>query len=93
MEFEFDSQKSSGNKIKRGISFEEAQAIWLDTGYIEIHGRRDVSEERIGIVGRIANRYWTAFITYHGNKIRMISVRPSRKKEKEAYEKQGPKNN
>lgn len=28
MKFEYDSDKSARNKIKHGIDFEEAQALW-----------------------------------------------------------------
>ncbi len=87
MEFEYDEDKSKKNKGKHGIFFEEAEALWNDLDLIEIPGRWDASEERVGVIGRIAGRYWTAFITYRDNKVRIISVRYSRKKEREVYEK------
>ncbi len=30
MRYEYDPNKSHANKIKHGIDFEEAQALWLD---------------------------------------------------------------
>ncbi len=36
MLFEFDSNKSEGNKKKHGIDFHEAQRLWDDPDFIEI---------------------------------------------------------
>ncbi len=36
MEFEFDENKSASNKVKHGIDFREAQALWSDPDLIEI---------------------------------------------------------
>ena len=35
MNFEFDPEKSAGNKAKHGIDFEEAQALWKDLRMVE----------------------------------------------------------
>ena len=34
--FEFDSSKSDSNRLKHGIDFEEAQALWNDPMLLEI---------------------------------------------------------
>ena len=73
MKFEYDPTKSAGNKVKHGIDFEEAQALWKD-------------EERHALVGRIGSRHWTAIFTYRDDAYRIISVRHSRKEEIELYE-------
>ena len=36
VDFEFDPQKSQSNKLKHGIDFEEAKALWNDPNAIEI---------------------------------------------------------
>ena len=36
MRFEFDADKSAGNKDKHGINFVEAQALWDDWDLLEI---------------------------------------------------------
>jgi uncharacterized DUF497 family protein len=85
MEFEFDPVKSDENKKKHGIDFYEAQAIWSDPDIIEIPAKT-IDEPRILIVGLILEKHWSAVITYRGDKIRIISVRRSRKEEVEIYE-------
>lgn len=85
MEFEFDPQKSSGNKTKHGIDFIEAQKLWDDPDLVEIPVKtRD--EPRYLVIGEILGKHWSGVITYRGEKIRIISVRRSRKEEVELYE-------
>jgi len=85
MGFEFDKQKSVGNKAKHGIDFLEAQALWEECDRIEIPARTE-DEQRFLAVGRIKGRHWSAVITYRGESIRLISVRPANRKEAEIYE-------
>ena len=85
MEFEFDPKKSENNKKKHGIDFVEAQEIWDDSDLIEIPAKT-VDELRFFVIGRISKQHWSGIITYRGDKIRIISVRPSRKEEVEIYE-------
>jgi hypothetical protein len=85
MEFEFDSEKSDGNKKKHGIDFYEAQAIWDDSDSIEIPVKTS-DEPRFLVIGKISGKYWSGVISYRGEKIRIISVRRSRKEEVDIYE-------
>jgi len=85
MEFEFDSQKSKTNKTKHGIDFYEAQALWDDSDFIEIPVKTS-DEPRYLVVAKIAGKHWSGVITYRGEKIRIISVRRSRKEEVDIYE-------
>ena len=85
MEFEFDPKKSEINKKKHGIDFIEAQLLWEDTDLIEIPARTN-DEPRYLVIGTISGTYWSGVITYRGEKIRIISVRQSRKEEVEIYE-------
>ena len=85
MEFEFDKQKSRINKKKHGIDFIEAQALWNDLDRIEIPAKT-IDEERLLIIGKISDKYWSAIITYRNEKTRIISVRRCRKEEIEIYE-------
>ncbi|MBI2908515.1 MAG: BrnT family toxin [Chloroflexi bacterium] len=85
MEFEFDPQKSESNNQKHGIDFREAQHLWDDPEFIEIPAR--VSDEpRFLIIGRISGKHWSAIVTYRAEKIRIISVRSSRREEIYVYE-------
>jgi len=85
MEFEFDSRKSKTNKTKHGIDFYEAQALWDDSDFIEIPVKTS-DEPRYLVVAKIAGKHWSGVITYRGEKIRIISVRRSRKEEVDIYE-------
>jgi uncharacterized DUF497 family protein len=85
MEFEFDPVKSRANKVKHGIDFVSAQELWQDSDLLEIPARTE-DEPRSILIGRIGGRHWSAIVTYRGEIIRIISVRPSRKEEKELYE-------
>ena len=85
MEFEFDSTKSQSNKKKHGLDFREAQALWDDSDLIEIPARTS-DEPRFLVVGKISGEHWSAIITWRREKLRIISVRRSRKEEIDIYE-------
>lgn len=85
MEFEFDPHKSDSNKAKHGIDFKEAQELWNDPDLIEIPVKTN-DEPRYLVVGKISGKCWSAVVTYRAEKIRIISVRRSRKEEVDAYE-------
>jgi len=84
-EFEFDDDKSQTNLGKHGIDFNAAQNLWEDPYLLEIQAKT-TNEERFLIVGRIDEKHWSAVVTYRERRIRLISVRRSRKKEVELYE-------
>ncbi len=86
MSFEYDKNKSDSNKLKHGIDFEEAKELWNDLNAVEIKIKYP-AEDRYVIFGCIDNKHWTAVITYRNGKKRIISVRRSRKEEKQIYEK------
>jgi uncharacterized DUF497 family protein len=85
MEFEFDPNKSVSNEKKHGIDFQKAQRLWNDPDYLEIPAIT-ADEPRFLIIGKIDKRHWSAVITYRNDKIRIISVRRSRKEEVVLYE-------
>jgi uncharacterized protein len=83
--FEYDGEKSAANKRKHGIDFEEAQELWSDPARVEIPARV-TDEPRWLVIGRIADKHWSAVITRREESIRLISVRRSRDEEVELYE-------
>ena len=85
MPFEFDPQKSASNKIKHGIDFVEAQALW-QSQTVEFDAK-DAAEKRYLVIGTIKGEHWSAIITYLGMTIRLISVRKSTPQETAAYAK------
>jgi uncharacterized DUF497 family protein len=84
MPFEFDPAKSAANKTKHGIDFIEAQALWSDPDRIEVPARLR-GEPRWQIIGRYGGKTWSAFVTYRGDSIRIISVRRARRDEEAVY--------
>lgn len=82
--FEFDKVKSETNKIKHGIDFETARSLWSDYDRIIIPAKTS-GEQRLLLVAKLNRTVWSAIYTYRNDKIRIISVRKSRKNEKELY--------
>ncbi|GAB4140266.1 MAG: BrnT family toxin [Sphingomonadales bacterium] len=85
MKFEYDPDKSIGNREKHGIDFDEAQALWDDPYLIEAPAKL-MDEPRFLAVGLIGARHWTAIYTYRGERVRIISVRRAREQEIGYYE-------
>jgi uncharacterized DUF497 family protein len=85
MEFEFDADKSDGNKKKHGVDFREAQALFDDPDLIEIPAKT-TDEPPFLVIGKIADKHWSGVVTYRGERTRIISVRRSRKEEVDLYE-------
>jgi uncharacterized DUF497 family protein len=87
MAFEYDANKSAENKRKHGIDFEEAQELWTDADLVEIPVRTS-DEPRWLLIGKIAEKHWSAVIARREDNIRLISVRRSRDEEIAIYESQ-----
>jgi uncharacterized DUF497 family protein len=85
MEFEYDPGKNETNRYKHGIDFLEAQALWDDPDLIEIPVQT-IDEPRFLVIGKIDGKHLSGVITYREEKIRIISVRRSRKEEVDIYE-------
>jgi uncharacterized protein len=81
----YDADKSDLNKVKHGIDFDEAQALWLDPQRLEIPAK-DTNEPQYMVIGHINGKYRPVIITYRKQNIRLISVRRSRNEEVELYE-------
>ncbi len=86
MKFQFDENKSTANRAKHGIDFDEAQTLWDDLDLLEIPAKKIQDENRYLIIGKIGEKHWSAIITYRDDSIRIISVRRSRGQEIEYYE-------
>lgn len=84
MMFEFDPKKSNSNKSKQGIDFNEAKKLWNDSSRVIITAK-NIDESRYLLIGKINNVFWSAIFTIRNDNIRIISVRKSRKNEKDIY--------
>lgn len=85
MDFEFDPAKSESNKDKHGIDFVEARALWSDEKRL-VAPLETTSEERYIMIAQLRGKCWSAIYTYRNDRLRIISVRRSRDKEKQRYE-------
>jgi len=83
MEFEYDVKKSQANKRKHGIDFEKAKSIW-DDDFLVLPATSK-GEDRFVIIGRSEDKIYSCVFTFRGRKIRIISCRRSREKEKRGY--------
>ncbi len=84
MEFEYDPNKSKSNKQKHGIDFKESKSLWLDIYRLEVQAKSD-DEPRYALIASLDEKLWTAFYTIREKRIRIISVRRSRKGERSLY--------
>ena len=84
-EFEYDTLKSQSNEEKHGISFEVAQKLWSDPEAITLQAH-ERGETRYLLIARLFDKHWSAIFAYRQLKIRIISVRRSRKNEVNIYE-------
>jgi uncharacterized DUF497 family protein len=83
--FEYDDDKSQANLEKHGIDFLAAQGLWQDPDLLVVQARSD-DEPRFLVIGLIGLKHWSAVVTFRGGRIRLISVRRSRKSEVDLYE-------
>lgn len=83
--FEFDPAKSEANRLKHGIDFVAAQALWTDPFRLAVRSL-SADEERWLVIGKIGNRHWTAIHSFRNDAIRIISVRRARTNEVKDYD-------
>jgi len=84
MVFEYAPAKSASNRVKHGIDFEEATALWDDPQLIEIPSAHTEEPRRL-VIGYMANRCWAAVVTDMDKATRIISVRRAGKEEEALY--------
>ena len=83
MDFEYDPKKSETNLKKHGIALEEAKGLWLVPS-VELQAKT-VDEERFMIIGKLKEALYSCIYAKRKEKIRLISIRRSSRKEEEIY--------
>jgi len=85
---EWDEEKARDNLNKHGVSFEEAATVFGDPLSLTIDDPlHSVEESRFVIIGRsIRQRLLVVVHTERGDQIRIISARPSTRRERRSYE-------
>jgi uncharacterized protein len=80
MPFSWDQNKSDANRIKHGISFEQAKEVFDDRNAIVDTSSGEHDEERWIAIGKTMMVF-----TVRGSTIRIISARQARKNEIKDY--------
>ncbi len=85
MKFEWNAEKSFGNKKKHGVSFEESLSIWEEMHINVENIAKTKTEFRSATLGKIKGKIYVAIWTKRNNKLRLITVRRARKNEEKIY--------
>ncbi|MDM8537691.1 BrnT family toxin [Desulfobacterales bacterium HSG17] len=86
--FEWDKNKAEINKQKHGISFDEAQTVFIDNlSVMKLDINHSNTEERLLIIGTSSNNQIIVIsYTERGDRIRLISARKATRNERKQYE-------
>ena len=87
--FEWDDDKAERNTRKHGVSFDEAQTVFVDSfSIMKPDVEHSDTEERLLIIGTShKNRVIVVSYTERGETIRLISARKATRHERKQYEK------
>ncbi len=86
--FEWDPEKARANKVKHGITFDEASTAFEDGLSVTIPDPlHSVDEERFVLIGySCLGRLLVVVHTDRGDRVRIISARPATRKERRFHE-------
>lgn len=84
--YEWDEAKNQVNFEKHGLSFEDAEAIFVGLCVTYRDDRFDYGEERFITLGQLAGRVVVIAHTRRSEKIRIISMRKGNRRERKAYQ-------
>ena len=87
MELEWNADKAALNLKKHGVSFEDAELVFFDTGRIETHdGQEDYGEDRWATIGLAYSAVlYVVYTVRHEETIRLISARKANANERKQY--------
>lgn len=86
MEYEWDADKSRRNKRLHGVSFEIIERFDWSQAIEVLDDRFDYGEERWLAIGPIGSKLYAVSFTERGrDKVRVISLRPATKNERNTY--------
>jgi hypothetical protein len=92
--FEWDERKNVENQEEHGVSFEEAQSVFLDEQAVQFFDEPHSStEERFVMLG-MSSRFRLLVVAHafrrRGSAIRIISARRATRREAGHYRREGP---
>lgn len=84
-DFEWDSEKAEANRVKHGVTFEEASTVFLDLNYEVASDPED--PERLIALGYSSLAHML-FVVHceRGERLRLISARRATRAERNNYE-------
>lgn len=87
MKLEWDADKAVRNLNKHGVSFEDAELVFYDSGRIEAYdGREDYGEDRWATIGLAYSAVlYVVYTVRHEEIIRLISARKANANERKQY--------
>lgn len=86
MEFEWDPEKEQGNRDKHDIDFWDLEPVFYDDQALETDDPEVEDEQRYVRVGQMGDgRIVTVIYTWRDERIRIISARHARRKERRQY--------
>ena len=78
--FEWDHEKDVHNRLKHGITFSEATAVFADPDRIIVRDiTHSITEDRYFCIGKSGDAILTVRFTYRNNVIRLIGAGPWRR--------------
>ena len=87
MRFQFDPAKAASNLRKHGVSFADAEGVFLDPLAIHREDSQAEDEERFVVLGMgSAGQLLVVVYTIRGSEIRVISARRATRREVRDYE-------
>lgn len=89
--YAWDVVKSAKNKLKHGISFEEARDHIFEKENLVISdvARSFGGEERFAVLGKFKGKYYAGIFAIRPDGIRIISVRRARREEEKEAKNRG----
>ncbi len=87
MEFEWDPKKAAANRLKHGVDFADAVAVFFDEIALTREDLSSLEEARFLSLGMdTLGRLLVVVYTWRGAKIRLISARMATARERRQYE-------
>jgi uncharacterized protein len=87
LQFEWDSKKAEANKVKHGVSFEEAITVFADAlARIFDDPKHSETERREIIIGHSNKQNLTLVSLVADDRVRLISARKATRTERKDYE-------
>ena len=84
-EFEYDADKNQRNLEKHGVSFEEAQELWLGNHAI-ITGKPSKGEDRFIALGILNKQVYMVVFTRRSGRVRLVTCHRADKRMCRLYE-------